>query len=469
MIKEFRLPVLGENIESVEISQILISPGDVISKEQIVMAIETDKATVEVPSSLAGKIKALQVKEGDKIEVGQLIFTIETETEEVHVDPATSRIEEKTFIKPERPEPGSHIKSESSPEEVEGTIPPVTTKTQLPESKEYEEIKAGEYKTQATTAQAPFLETPSETVREGRIAPATPTVRRFAREIGIDINEVAGTGPGGRISIEDVKHFSHDLSSRRIKSQAHVGEPPALQMPDFSKWGDIRLEPMSNIRRSTATHMYHAWVTIPHVTQYDKADITELERLRKSYTHKKSSSDSKITITAILLEITASALKIFPKFNASLDTEKNEIIYKNYCHIGVAVDTDRGLLVPVIRDVNKKNILEIGTELNNIAERARDRKLTLEEMQGGTFTITNLGGIGGTYFAPIINWPEVAILGISRSLYEPVVYEGEIRQRLMLPMSVSYDHRIIDGADAARFLRWIADALEQPFLIALEG
>jgi pyruvate dehydrogenase E2 component (dihydrolipoamide acetyltransferase) len=464
MIKEFRLPVLGENIEAVEISQILISPGDAISKEQIVMAIETDKATVEIPSSLAGKIKALHVKEGDRIDVGQLIFTIETETEEVHVDPATSRIEEKTFIKPERPEPGSHKTSEPSPETVEGTIPLTTTKTQLPESKEYEEIEVGKDK-----AQAPFLESPSETVRERQITPATPTVRRFAREIGIDINEVAGTGPGGRISIEDVKRFSRDLSSRRIKSQAHVGEPPALQMPDFSKWGDIRFEPMSNIRRSTATHMYHAWVTIPHVTQYDKADITELEKLRKNYTQKAPSSDSKLTITAILLEITASALKIFPKFNASIDTEKNEIIYKNYCHIGIAVDTDRGLLVPVIRDVNKKNILEIGTELNNIAERARDRKLTLEEMQGGTFTITNLGGIGGTYFAPIINWPQVAILGISRSLYEPVVYEGEIRQRLMLPMSVSYDHRIIDGADAARFLRWIADALEQPFLIALEG
>jgi pyruvate dehydrogenase E2 component (dihydrolipoamide acetyltransferase) len=225
---------------------------------------------------------------------------------------------------------------------------------------------------------------------------------------------------------------------------------------------------MSNVRRKTAEHVSYGWIA-PHVTQHDKADITNLEKLRKEYGKKAEQAGGKLTVTAIILKVTASALRVFPQFNTSVDMANNEIIYKKYYHIGVAVDTDRGLLVPVIRDVDKKNIIELSVELNQISEKARSKKITLEEMKGSTFTISNLGGLGGAYFTPIINFPEVAILGVSRSSIEPVLIDGQFEPRLMLPLSLSYDHRVIDGADAARFLRWVAEALEQPFKLILEG
>jgi pyruvate dehydrogenase E2 component (dihydrolipoamide acetyltransferase) len=239
-------------------------------------------------------------------------------------------------------------------------------------------------------------------------------------------------------------------------------------LPDFEKWGGIERQPMSNVRRKTAEHLTHSWFA-PHVTNHDLADISDLETQRKRYAGKAEASNGKLTMTAIALKFVAAALKVFPQFNASVDMENEEIVLKKYIHIGVAVDTERGLLVPVIRDVDQKNIVEISVELSEVAEKARNRKLGLEDMQGGTFTITNLGGIGGTAFTPIINWPEVAILGISRGRKEPVLVDGEFVPRLMLPLSLSYDHRLIDGADAARFLRWLAEAFENPFLLSLEG
>jgi len=242
-----------------------------------------------------------------------------------------------------------------------------------------------------------------------------------------------------------------------------------VPLPDFSKWGNIERKPLSGIRRATAEQMARSWSTIPHVTQFDKADITELEKLRKQYGKQAEAAGAKLTVTAIILKVVAGALKKFPQFNSSLDMAGNEQIFKSYYHIGVAVDTERGLMVPVVRDVDKKNIVEIAVELNQIAERARSKKTTLDEMQGGTFTITNLGGIGGTSFTPIVNSPEVAILGLSRGGYEPFWNGQTFEPRLMLPLSLSYDHRVIDGADGARFLRWICNALEQPFLMSLEG
>ena len=226
---------------------------------------------------------------------------------------------------------------------------------------------------------------------------------------------------------------------------------------------------MSNVRRKTAEHMSHAWTTIPHVTQFDKADITDLEELRKRFAKKAEEAGGKLTVTAIAVKVVVSALRAFPQFAASVDVAKSEIVYKKYFHIGVAVDTDRGLLVPVIRNADQKNIIELSVELARLAEKARNKKITPEEMEGGVFTITNLGGIGGTNFSPIVNSPEVAILGISRARLEPVVLDGQVAPRLILPLSLSYDHRLIDGADAARFLRWVAAALEQPFLLPLEG
>jgi pyruvate dehydrogenase E2 component (dihydrolipoamide acetyltransferase) len=293
-------------------------------------------------------------------------------------------------------------------------------------------------------------------------------VRRLARELGIDINEVVGSEPGGRVSEEDVRNYARSiiLNVTRLRPAAVGGAHP---LPDFSKWGEIERKPMSGIRRKTAAALSEAWQTIPHVTHFDHADITELEELRQRFGKKAEEAGGKLTITAIALKVVASALKVFPQFNASVDASTEEIIYKKYFNIGVAVDTDRGLLVPVIRDADKKNILELAVELTELSEKARDRKITIEEMQGGSFTITNLGGIGGVNFSPIINTPEVAILGVARAAHQPVFVDGQIAPRLMLPLALSYDHRLIDGADAARFLRWVAEALQQPLLLALEG
>jgi pyruvate dehydrogenase E2 component (dihydrolipoyllysine-residue acetyltransferase) len=242
---------------------------------------------------------------------------------------------------------------------------------------------------------------------------------------------------------------------------------PAAALPDFSKWGEVERKPMSNIRRKTSEHLSHAWNTIPHVTQHDRADITALEALRKEYSPQAEKAGGKLTMTAIALKIVAVALRKFPQFNSSIDVARNELVYKQFVHVGVAVDTERGLLVPVIRDAESRGIFELAVDLAKASEKARTGKLSLDEMQGGSFTITNLGGIGGTSFTPIVNWPEVAILGISRATQEPVFNGSQFEPRLMLPLSLSYDHRVIDGADAARFLRWVADAFEQPFVLAL--
>ena len=306
--------------------------------------------------------------------------------------------------------------------------------------------------------------------------PAAPHVRRFSREVGVDIYEVKGTGPGGRISEDDVKAYAKALlSAAATAAQAppragHFAQP---QLPDFAKWGKVERVSMRGVRRKTAEHLAEAWNTIPHVTQHDRADITELEQLRARFAPKAEEAGGKMTVTAIALKVCSAALKVFPQFNASIDIEKEEIVYKQYINIGVAADTDRGLLVPVIRDVDKKNIVELAVELSQLSKKARDKKLTPADMEGGTFTITNLGGIGGVGFTPIVNHPEVAILGLSRSRMEPEWIEdkdgGKFEPRLILPLSLSYDHRLIDGADAARFLRWIAEAFEQPFLLSVQG
>ena len=289
---------------------------------------------------------------------------------------------------------------------------------------------------------------------------------------GVDINDVQGTGPEGRISQDDVKeHARRILSSVGSSAAGAAGaaRAPARPLPDFSKWGEVERQAMSSIRRRTAEHLSAAWNAIPHVTQCEKADITALEELRKKFAPQVEKAGGKLTVTAILVKVLAAAVKEFPQFNSSADMQADEIVFKKYVNIGVAVDTDRGLLVPVIRDADRKNITRIAVEVQEAAVKARDRKLSLEDMSGGGMSISNLGGIGGTYFTPIVNWPEVAILGVSRGHMEPVWRNGAFEPRLMLPLSLSYDHRVIDGADAMRFLRWVADALEQPFLLALQG
>jgi len=442
----FVIPDLGENIESGTIAKILVSTGDSIKKEQGLLELETDKAVVEVPSEVGGKVKEIFVKEGDTVKVGQKILSIET------TDSGESE-------KPEEPEIS----------ETEETVPAA----EQPEEKEKESPEGKEPEREEEISEKPGMEKkyqpelPSPMKRA--VAPAAPSVRRFAREIGIDINEVSGTGPGGRISIEDVKSFAKMLNKQKAVSDNVLRGIEAEKLPDFSKWGEIEVKPMSKVREKTAKHLAYAWATIPHVTQFDKADITDLEKLRKEFGKKVESAGGKLTVTGILLKVISSAFKVFPQFNASVDLVNNQVIYKKYHNIGIAVDTDRGLLVPVIRNVDRKNLIDLSVELTAIAEKARNAKLTLEDMQGGNFSISNLGGIGGSGFTPVVNSPEVAVLGVSRSQMEPVFTDGNFIPRLMLPLSLSYDHRLIDGADAARFLRWVCEALEKPFKILVEG
>jgi pyruvate dehydrogenase E2 component (dihydrolipoamide acetyltransferase) len=298
--------------------------------------------------------------------------------------------------------------------------------------------------------------------------PAAPSVRRLARELGVDIAQVKGSGPGGRISEADVKLHVRQLNTQRPATGAPVA-PAAAPLPDFSRWGAVDRQPLSNVRRVTAERLSQAWATIPQVTQFDKADITEVEQWRKEYGRRAEAAGAKLTLTAILLKVAAAALRRFPQFNASLDVARSEVVYKQYVNIGVAVDTDRGLLVPVVREADRKNIAQLAAELTQLAEKARARKLSPEDMQGGCFTISNLGGIGGTGFTPIINPPEVAILGVARGAFEPVWSGSEFKPRLLVPLSLTYDHRLIDGADGIRFLRWLAEALQNPFVLLLEG
>ncbi len=450
MATEFRLPELGENIAAGDVLKVLVSPGDWISKDQPVLELETDKATIEVPAPSSGTVMAVHVKEGQKLQVGGLIITIE-EVAGAKAgkkgEPAQATAEAK--------------KSAATTQPAQASGPP----------------KLGDKAAKAAAiplAPAPPAPTPapSRPQTEPKVsraaAPATPSVRRLARELGVEIDSVTGTGPGGRINEEDVKAYVKALMSRQTAAEP-TSAPTAIPLPDFSKWGAIDRQPMRSVRRKTAEHLSRAWSTIPHVTNHDKADITELEQLRKKLEAQTAATGVKISVTAIAVKVIASALKVFPQFAASVDLARQEIIYKKYAHIGVAVDTDRGLLVPVIREADKKSILELSVELAQLAERARNRKTTLEEMEGGVFTISNLGGIGGTHFSPIVNWPEVAILGISRGRMEPVFINGLFQPRLLLPLSLSYDHRVIDGADAARFLRWVVEALEQPNLLPFEG
>jgi pyruvate dehydrogenase E2 component (dihydrolipoamide acetyltransferase) len=314
----------------------------------------------------------------------------------------------------------------------------------------------------AARADAPKTEAPAPSPAEsGALIPAAPSVRRFARELGVDLAQVTGSGPGGRIGQDDVKE--HVKTRMQRGGGAGVHHAP---LPDFSKWGPVESRPMSNIRRKTAEHLSAAWAA-PHVTQHDKADVTEFERFRQAYAKRVEQGGGKFTVTAALVRIVAAAIAKYPQFASSVDMANEAVVYKQYIHIGIAVDTPNGLLVPVIRDADRKTITVIAAELATLSQKARDRKLSLDDMSGGVFSITNLGGIGGTAFTPIVNQPEVAILGVSRTQTEPVWQDGSFVPRQMLPLSLSYDHRVIDGADAARFLRFVAEGIEAPLSMLL--
>lgn len=452
MDTEMKLPSLGENIETADVVRVLVQAGVRVAKDQPVLEVETEKATIDVPSPTDGVVVAVHVKPGDKIKVDQLVMTIGEGASVVPAAPAAS------VAPPETKPP------------ADGISPTPVASARIP----------GVHPEPATS--------PDSDVH------ATPAVRKFAREVGVDLSDVTPSGPHGRASIEDVKRFVRergDLLSplAEIPPGVSVAAPVAesSSLPDFSRWGPVEREPMSKIRCVTAERMSNAWATVPHVTQFDRADITLVDRLRKEFEAKAGARGGKLSVTAVMVKVVVTALKAFPQFNSSVDMISGEIIRKKYFHIGVAVDTERGLLVPVIRDADRKNINDISTELASLAERARTKSLAPDDMQGGTFTISNLGGIGrssdvpvhhgtpsirsvgGTHFTPIVNWPEVAILGMSRAAMEPVWVDDRFEPRRMLPLSLSYDHRVIDGADGIRFLRKIVEALQQPFVLSLEG
>jgi len=448
MATEVKLPELGENITEGDVVKIHVSPGDTVEVDQPLMELETDKASFDVPSEVAGTVKEIKVEEGGKAEVGSVIMIIDADEQEQD-SPARERGEEEPKKEKGSAGPTRERGDEEEPKKEEGSASPTR-----------------EHGDEAATTSDSISPAPGPA--QGVPVPAAPSVRMFARELGVDITKVKGSGPAGRISDDDVKRFAKSLITGAAAKGAAPGAPMRPDLPDFSVYGEVEVEEMSKVRRMTADQMEVSW-SIPVVTQHDRSDVTHLEELRSAWSKRAEKAGTKLTVTAIALKVAAAALKKFPQFNASIDMRTHEIIYKKYVHLGVAVDTDRGLLVPVIRDVDKKNIIDISLELQELAEKARSKKIKPDEMQGATFTITNLGGIGGTSFTPIINSPEVAILGMSRSTTEPVWQDGEFQPRLMLPLSLTYDHRIIDGADAARFLRWIAEALEEPLLMALEG
>ena len=417
---ELKLPELGENIETVDVSAVLVSVGDQVRRDQPVIEVETEKASLEVPSTFEGRIEKLMVSTGDKVAVGQVLLVVETV-------------------------PGAAVE-QTVPEPVAQEAPAVTA----PEPR--------------TPVAATVTPTPRPTVT-GPLVPAAPSVRALARELGVTIAEVPGSGRGGRITRDDVK-----VHAKRLITGAAVPAGPAAapRLPDFSRWGTVRREPMSAVRRATSTNMARSWAIVPHVTQFDDADITHLEAMRRSFNQRPEAAGRKLTVTAMVVKFVAAALRRFPELNASIDAEAQAVLYKEYVSIGVAVDTERGLLVPVIRDVDTKPLVRVVEELADLAERARSKRIKPDEMQGATFTVTNLGGLGTTHFSPIVNWPEVAILGVGRAATRPVMQDGQFAPRLVLPLSLSYDHRLIDGANAARFLRWVAEALEQPLLLLLD-
>lgn len=433
MIKEVKLPEVSDNVETGDVIKVLVAVGDKINIDQPVIELETDKASFEVPSSESGVVKEINVKQGDIIRIGAVILKVETNGEEKKAE---------VPVKTEEAKKSEEKKPEEAKSEIKKTVKDIDVNVVRSED-------------------------PVEYNVNKNSAPASPSVRRLARELGVNIDFVKGTDPGGRITEEDIKNFVKTTLSKESSESVSGISGTQKSLPDFKKWGEVEIQAMTKIRTITAEAMTYAWTTIPMVTQFDKADITLLEEFRKKNLTRVEESGGHLTITSILVKVCEAALKKFPQFNASIDFQRKEIVFKKYFNVGVAVDTDRGLLVPVIKNIDKKNITEISRELNELAEKARTKKITPDEMDGGNFTISNLGGIGGTAFTPIVYSPQVAILGVSRGNKEAVFINDKFEPRIMLPLSLTYDHRIIDGADAARFLRWLCDFLENPFQLLL--
>ena len=462
MSVELKMPQISEDAESGTIVEILVSEGDTIEEEQSIIAVESDKASVEVPAESGGKVKEIKVSEGDEVEIGDVLMILEEngEAEEDDQEEEPKDESEEDASKDEKEEDSEEADAEDEKEADTDEDEVEEEKADTESDKEEEEEKSEKQKS-------------GKKEKNGEV-PAAPSVRRLARELNVDIYSVKGSGPGERITADDVKAAAEDGKSpegeKKGKPQEKTAQAPqAGPLPDFSQWGDVERKKMSGIRKATANSMASAWNTIPHVTQFDKADISTLQDFMQQYEAKAEKAGVKLTITAVLVKLSASALRAFPKFNASVDVDNQEIIYKKYVNIGVAADTENGLLVPVIQDADRKSVIQISRELTELASKAREGSLKGEEMSGGNFTVSNLGGIGGTNFTPIVYHPQVAILGVSRNQVEPVWNGEEFEPKTMLPLSLSYDHRAIDGAEAARFMRWMCQVMEDPFVMLMEG
>lgn len=450
---EVVVPEVSDGVKSGTVISVLVSVGDAVEEDQSLIEFETDKAVVAIPSPQAGVVKELKVEEGDTAAVGEVIAVL---------DGAKSSATPQTGKEPaQKPEKAQDVE----------TAPPAEKEAAAPDAPAVQ--AAAPAAPEPLPSSAPAVDLTSVR-RDDIVAPAAPSVRRIARDLGVDIYQVQGSGPAGRISEEDVRLFvkqaMQELQGGKVSAVAAAefrGLHAQRTLPDFSKWGSVTREPLSRVREVTADAMGYAWSTIPMVTQYDKACIDSLEAFRKAYNSGKSVS-VKLTMTAILTKVCAAALKAFPHFNSSLDLAAKELVLKEYINIGVAVDTPNGLLVPVIQDVAGKGIEAIAADLATLAEKTRERKVSPAELEGGTFTISNLGGIGGTSFTPIVYAPQVAILGVSTSAVEPVWNGKEFEPKLMMPLSLTYDHRVIDGADGARFLRFICEGLEEPIKLMMK-
>ena len=422
MAREFKLPDLGEGVHEGEVLAVNVSVGQEVKEGDIILEVETDKAAVEIPSPFSGIVSEIRVKPGDTVKVGDVMMTFSNGAEEA-------------VAEAEKPE---EAPAEAASPEKEAAVADTTK-------------------------------------RKGPV-PASPSTRRLARELGVDLNRVKASGPGGRVTADDVRVFADSDKKRDKAPVAAEASPDAVKapvspvstsLPDFTRWGPVERIPFRSIRRATARQMVIAWSQIPHVTSQDQVDITKLEAFRRKHKSEIEAEGGRLTMTVFALKAVATALKTYPQFNATLDVEAGEIIIKNYFHIGVAVNTDSGLIVPVIRDVDRKSIRELAAELNDIVQKTRSRKIPLDELQGGTFTITNAGAMGGGYFAPIINFPEVAILGMGQGRLQPAVVDAgdgdhQITPRLIMPIVLCIDHRVLDGADAIKFLKVVIDALEDP-------
>ena len=425
---EIRVPRLGEGVSAGTVVSVLVKEGDKVKKDQTVLELETDKAVAPIPATESGTIAKILVKEGEKVSVGQAIMKLSGNGTSAAHSPAQSAAE---LPHPAKPQPAAPVPAAPSQAPQAGAIP------------------AAGYQYESKSGFAP---------------PASPSVRKVARELGLDLSRVRGSEAGGRIVMADLKAYIANLQALAIvpRQETLQAAPakPAVPSIDFAKWGPVTRKPLSNLRRTIGERMVDSWTSIPHVTQFDEADISGLMDLRKKYNPAYEKKGGRLTVTAFILKVAARALKKYAALNASLDESAQEIVYKDYCHLGVAVDTESGLIVPVIRNVDKKSLLELSKELAQMAEKTRQRKISVDELQGGTFNISNLGSIGGTHFTPIVTKPQLAVLGVGRGVLKPVIKDGKTVPAMMLPLALSYDHRLIDGADGARFIRELVEGLE---------